>query len=83
VRRLVRDAGGRNARVFGSVATGTDHDSSDIDLLFTMGKPLSLLALGRLESHIAELVGVPVDLVPDSALRPELRTQVLAEAVPL
>jgi hypothetical protein len=38
VRRLVRDAGGRNVRVFGSVATGTDHDGSDIDLLFYDGQ---------------------------------------------
>lgn len=83
VRRLVRDAGGTNVRVFGSVATGTDHDGSDVDLLFTMGQPLSLLALGRLESRIAELVGVPVDLVPDSALRPQLHDRVLAEAIPL
>jgi uncharacterized protein len=83
VRRLVRDAGGSNLRVFGSVATGTDRDDSDIDLLFTMGQPLSLLALGRLESRITDLVGVAVDLVPDTALRPELRDRVLAEAVPL
>jgi predicted nucleotidyltransferase len=83
VRRLVRDAGGSNLRVFGSVATGTDRDGSDIDLLFTMGEPLSLLALGRLERRIAKLVGLPVDLVPESALRPELRDRVLAEAVPL
>jgi predicted nucleotidyltransferase len=46
-----------------------------------MSEPLSLLALGRLERRIAHLVGVPVDLVPDAALRPELRDQVLAEAV--
>jgi hypothetical protein len=44
-----------------------------------MGRPLSLLALGRLECRIAELVGVAVDPVPDSALRPELRAKVLAE----
>jgi predicted nucleotidyltransferase len=83
VRRLVKEAGGTNVRVFGSVATGTDHDGSDIDLLFTMERPLSLLALGRLERQIADLVELPVDLVPDSALRPELRDRVLAEAVPL
>lgn len=83
VRRLVRDAGGSNVRVFGSVATGADHEDSDIDLLFTMNEPFSLLALGRLERQIAECVGLPVDLVPDSALRPELRDRMLGEAVPL
>lgn len=83
VRRLVREAGGSNVRVFGSVATGSDDARSDIDLLFTMGKPLSLLALGRLERQVADAVGLPVDLVPDSALRPELRDRGLADAVPL
>ncbi len=83
VRRLVKEAGGTNVRVFGSVATGTDHDDSDVDLLFTMERPLSLLALGRLERRIADLVGLPVDLIPDSALRPEMADRVVAEAVPL
>ena len=83
VRHLIRNAGGSNVRVFGFVASGTDHDESDIDVLFTMGKPLSLLALGRLERQIAQVVGLPVDLVPDSALPPELRDRVLDEAVPL
>jgi predicted nucleotidyltransferase len=83
VRRLVKEAGGSNVRVFGSVATGNDTEDSDVDLLFTMHKPLSLLALGRLERQLAETVGLPVDLIPDSALRPELRGRALAEAVPL
>ncbi|KHL16096.1 UNVERIFIED_CONTAM: hypothetical protein LK11_18185 [Mumia flava] len=80
---LVRDAGGRHVRVFGSVATGVDRDDSDIDLLFTMTKPMSLMALGRLEQKISDLVGVRVDLVPDSAVRPEFRDRIEAEAVPL
>lgn len=81
VRRLVKAAGGRNVRVFGSVATGTDHDGSDVDLLFTMGGPLGLLALGRLEKQIAQIVGVEVDVLPDSALQPQHRDRILAEAV--
>ncbi len=83
VRRLVGEAGGSNVRVFGSVATSSDHEGSDIDLLFTMHKPLSLLSLERLERRISNAVGLPVDLVPDSALRPEHRERALAEAVPL
>lgn len=83
VRQLVRNAGGRDVRVFGSVAAGNDHDESDIDLLFTMGKPLSLMQLGDLEEQLGQLLGTPVDLVPEDALRPHLRDRVLAEAVPL
>ncbi len=83
VRQLVADAGGSRVRVFGSVATGADHQGSDIDLIFDMGPTLSLMELGLLEQRIAELVGAPVDLVPSGALRPDLRDRVLAEAVPL
>lgn len=80
---LVRSAGGSNVRVFGSVATGQEREDSDIDLVFTMGRQLSLIELGTLEREVAELLGVPVDLVPDDSIRPDLRARVLAEAAPL
>ncbi len=83
VRKLVAEAGGSRVRVFGSVATGEDGPDSDVDLLFTMGQPLSLMELGRLEQRLAEAIGAPVDLVPDATLRPDLRERVLAEAVVL
>ena len=75
--------GGRDVRVFGSVATGQDHKSSDVDLLFTMARPLSLMQLGALERDVSRVVGCPVDLVPDTVLRPDLRDRILAEAVAL
>jgi hypothetical protein len=83
IQRLVGEAGGGNVRVFGSVATGQDQGASDIDLLFTASTPLSLMQLGRLERDISHVVGVAVDLMPDSALKPHLRDRVLTEAVPL
>lgn len=83
VRQIVAEAGGGRVRVFGSVATGQDRPDSDVDLLFTMGQPLSLMELGRLEQRLVEAIGAPVDLVPDTALRPDLRERVLAEAVAL
>jgi predicted nucleotidyltransferase len=83
VRRLVAEAGGTQVRVFGSVATDQDRPGSDVDLLFAMNEPLSLMQLGRLEQQLSDLLGVPVDLVPESTLRPDLRERVLAEAVAL
>lgn len=83
VRQIVAEAGGGRVRVFGSVATGQDRPDSDVDLLFTMGQPLSLMELGRLEQRLVEAIGAPVDLVPDAGLRPDLRERVLAEAVDL
>ncbi|NHN55465.1 toxin-antitoxin system toxin subunit [Calidifontibacter sp. DB0510] len=83
VRHLIAAHGGRNVRVFGSVATGKDHAGSDIDLVFAIDEPLSLMELGRLEQKIADVLGAPVDLVPEDSLRPQLREKVLTEAVPL
>ena len=67
----------------GSVARGEDDEGSDVDLLFVMGRPLSLMELGRLEDEVSTAVGVPVDLVPESSLRPALRDRALVEAVPV
>ncbi len=83
IRQLVAKAGGTHVRVFGSVALGTDQPGSDVDLLFVMTKPLSLMQLGRLEQQVADLLDAPVDLVPESALRPDLRERVYSEAVSL
>lgn len=83
VRQIVAEAGGCRVRVFGSVATGQDRPDSDVDLLFTMGAALSLMDLGRLEQQLGAAIGAQVDLVPDTAIRPELRDRVLAEAVAL
>ena len=83
VLRLVHDAGGQHVRVFGSVARGDDDEESDVDLLFVMRRPLSLMELGRLEDQVSAAVGVAVDLVPESSLPTALHDRALAEAVPL
>ena len=44
---------------------------------------MSLIEIGALERRLSELLDASVELVPASALRPDLRDRVLAEAVPL
>ncbi len=83
IRHLIAEAGGTRVRVFGSVATAQDRPDSDVDLLFVMKQPLSLMQLGRLEQRLADLLGAKVDLVPESALRPDLTERVTSEAVEL
>lgn len=83
VEHIMRQAGGRHLRVFGSVGTGTDHDGSDIDLLFTPTKPMSLMTQVRLQFALQDIVGFPVDLIPDTLLKPHMKERILAEAVPL
>lgn len=83
VTKCIKEAGGSNVRVFGSVATGKDRQDSDIDLLFQMDHPMSLMELERLEARLETILGTSVDLVPDSAVAPYMRDRVLREAVPL
>lgn len=79
----VKAAGGSNVRVFGSVATGQEHEDSDIDLLFRMGQPLGLMDLAGLEIELGTILHADVDLVPDTNIRPTMRERILSEAIPL
>lgn len=81
--KTVKAAGGSNVRVFGSVATGQEHDGSDIDLLFRMDQPLGLMDLAGLEIELETILHADVDLVPDTNIRPTMRERILSEAVPL
>ncbi len=83
VRAAIKDAGGTRVRVFGSTAEGTDGPDSDVDLLFDMRKPMSLMQLSTLERELTQLIGARVDLVPESSIRPDLREHILEQAVPL
>ena len=79
----IKAAGGSNVRVFGSVATGQEHEGSDIDLLFHMDQPLGLMDLAGLEIELGTVLHADVDLVPDTNIRPTMRERIISEAVPL
>ncbi len=75
--------GAHNVRVFGSVARGAADEESDLDLLVDLDPERSLLDLGGLLMELQKLLGIPVDVITESGLRPRLREKVLKEAVPL
>jgi predicted nucleotidyltransferase len=81
--KIAKSHGARDLKVFGSVVTGKEHEGSDIDLLVTFDKGVTLMGIVRLEFALGELLGVEVDVVPEKNLRPFLRERVLGEAVPL
>jgi predicted nucleotidyltransferase/DNA-binding XRE family transcriptional regulator len=80
----VRAIGGKNVRVFGSVARGEDDADSDIDLLidYDLG-PEGLGPLVDLRDELCRIVGQTVDVAPVGLLRDEVAEHALAEAVPL
>ena len=69
-----------NARVFGSVLRGEDHEGSDLDILVDTLPGASLFDLGGLQVDLEELLGVQVDLVTPGDLPEKLRNYVLKEA---
>lgn len=83
VAALAERRGVRNVRVFGSVARGEDRDGSDIDLLVDVDDGVGLVAIAGLARELADLLGVPIDVVPADSLKRAVRADVLAEALPL
>jgi predicted nucleotidyltransferase len=83
VLRVLRDLGARRPRVFGSVARGTDHEGSDVDLMVDFDSAVSLFAIARAELEISALLGADVDIVPASGLRAEVAESAVRDAVPL
>jgi len=73
----------RRTRIGEHVARGEAGGSSDLDLLVELPARTSILTLGRIAREVERIVGVETDVVPEAALRPEVRARVLAEAVPL
>lgn len=79
----VAAVGGRNLRLFGSVARGEDGPSSDVDLLVDLPEGTGLFALLALEGALERILKVHVDLAPESSLKPRVRIEALADAIAL
>lgn len=79
---LVR-AGFDAPEVFGSVSRGDDHDDSDLDVLVDVPEGLGLVGLSAARRRATEIAGVPVDLVPRTGLRADVRASVERDLVPL
>jgi predicted nucleotidyltransferase len=73
----------RNLSIFGSVARDEAGTESDIDILveYEPGACVGLFAFIRLQRFLSELLETRVDLVTPAALRPEMKEQILREAI--
>ena len=78
---LVERFGVVTLAVFGSTVRGEARQDSDIDILVRFDGPADWRRYFGMQSYIEDLLGRPVDLVTEKALRKELRPYVEAEAV--
>ena len=81
--RIATGHGARNVRLFGSVARGEDHGSSDVDFLVDMEAGRSLLDLIGLGQDLEALLHRKIDVLTDASVHPAVRDRILTEAQPL
>ncbi|HRR87791.1 MAG TPA: nucleotidyltransferase family protein [Methanoculleus sp.] len=62
--------------LFGSYAREEQGEGSDIDVLVEFGSGADLFDFIGLSQYLEEKLGTGVDVVPEAALRPEIRSQV-------
>ncbi len=69
--------------IFGSYVREEAKESSDVDILveFEPDAKISLLDFVELENYLSDILGIKVDLVEKSALKPRIGKQILTEVV--
>jgi predicted nucleotidyltransferase len=67
--------------VFGSYVRKEQTEASDVDVLVEFSETPSLLKFINLENYLSDNLGVKVDLVHKSGLKPRLGERILAEVV--
>ena len=78
---LVQHFGVARLAMFGSVVRDTEKEGSDVDVLVAFDGPATSARYFGVQFYLEDLLGSPVDLVTDKALRPELRPLIEKEAV--
>ncbi len=77
----LRELGVKSLSLFGSVARNQASPDSDVDLLVTFDRPVGLFHFARVRRRLEEILGSPVDLVTEEALRAEMREQIQRQLV--
>ena len=67
--------------LFGSYLRGEERKDSDLDVLVAFDRIIDLLEFVALQRELGDLLGVDVDLVMKSALKPRIGKRILAEVV--
>ena len=71
----------RELGVFGSYVRQEQTEASDVDVLVEFSETPSLLKFVNLENYLSDSLGIKVDLVHKSGLKPRIGERILAEVV--
>ena len=82
-REKLRTFSVRHIAVFGSTARDQATVHSDVDVLveFDSQAHVGLFTFVRLLDYLSDVMGTRIDLATPAALRPEMRDEILTEAV--
>lgn len=75
--------GVKSIALFGSYVRHAQRRSSDLDLLVEFSKATSLFQFVAFERDLSDLLGVKVDWVMKTALKPAIGKRILREVVPV
>ena len=78
---LIRRFGITDLALFGSTVRDEARPDSDIDVLVSFDGPATSKRYFGVQFYLEDLLGSPIDLVTDKALRPQLRPYVEASAI--
>ena len=80
---LAEKYGVKELGVFGSYVRGEEKRKSDVDVLveFRPNASIGLLKFISIENYLSEILGIKIDLVEKSALKPRIGKQILKEVV--
>jgi predicted nucleotidyltransferase len=78
---VAREFGVTRLALFGSVARDEADEDSDVDIVVRFDGPATSKRYFGVQFYLEDLLGRPVDLVTDKALRPDLRPYIKREAI--
>lgn len=68
--------------VFGSYARGDNNEDSDLDILVSFEKRISLLKLVQIQQKLSDKLGIKVDLVTENGLKnPRLKKYIKKDLI--